>query len=84
MLRGIFYPICSFTVYLEEVTKNLDIGFYLAGTLLVVSGLIGFPLMKIKKWEETMNSKEPYYSYEKEYPMGPLKVNSMKSATGSV
>jgi hypothetical protein len=34
-----------------------NVAFYLVGVLLVVGGLLGFPLPKVKRWEERRENK---------------------------
>ena len=45
---------CGF--FFSEILQG-DVAFYLVGILLVVGGLVGIPLPKVKLWEERRENK---------------------------
>uniref|UniRef100_A0AC35TKQ9 MFS domain-containing protein n=1 Tax=Rhabditophanes sp. KR3021 TaxID=114890 RepID=A0AC35TKQ9_9BILA len=54
-----FAALCGppFAGFLGDVTNNMDVSFYVMGALMAVSGIIGFPLKKIARWESSKNEK---------------------------
>lgn len=60
---------------LHDVTHSYALTFYVMGACIAVSGIIGFPLMRISRWEhrnddfdemQPIDGEEPAYKFDKD------------------
>ena len=43
-----------------QIYDSFDVGFYIAGGLIFISGLVSMPLRKISEWERRRNGELPF------------------------